>query len=367
MEGGLPDTHPVDGPIVLLNVAEPRSDALIVTAGGVQVVPLPQVTPAAVAEQAADLHLALALLDHPRLLDGLSPRKHRAMANEGVRDVLTWLWRHVAAPVLERLELTAGGPPKRVWWSPGGLMSRLPVHAAGHLDPKTGTFRCVADHIVSSYTPTIAALRHARRDVPAGVPSRLLVVAVPEVIGSAELPGVRQEATALAETYHADLLIGPDAAPAAVSAKLREYDCVHFACHGASDWHPSENRLVLYDDGSAPLTVAGIARLRLPGARLAYLAACSTTETRPDLADEAIHVTASFLLAGYATVIGTLWPIVDQVAAEVTVDVYAAMADWNGGIYPSRGALALHTAVAELRRRFPAHPALWAAYLHMGA
>jgi hypothetical protein len=43
------------------------------------------------------------------------------------------------------------------------------------------------------------------------------------------------------------------------------------------------------------------------------------------------------------------------------------MADGDGGLDPSRSAVALHRATADLRRRFPAHPTLWAAYLHTGA
>jgi len=53
--------------------------------------------------------------------------------------------------------------------------------------------------------------------------------------------------------------------------------------------------------------VAAISRLRLPGV-LAYLSACSTAVTGPELADESVHIVSAFQLAGYQHVIGTLWP-----------------------------------------------------------
>ncbi|MYX40196.1 hypothetical protein GTW59_03695, partial [Streptomyces sp. SID89] len=64
-------------------------------------------------------------------------------------------------PVLERLGLLdapAGEEWPRLWWSPGGALAALPLHAAGHHDGR----RSVLDRVVSSYTPTVRALAYAR-------------------------------------------------------------------------------------------------------------------------------------------------------------------------------------------------------------
>lgn len=68
--------------------------------------------------------------------------------------------------------------------------------------------------------------------------------------------------------------------------------------------------------------MADISRLRLRDVHLAYLSACSTTRTRPELADEAIHITGAFLLAGYRHVVGTLWPVVDRVCTQIAGTFY---------------------------------------------
>jgi CHAT domain-containing protein len=77
-------------------------------------------------------------------------------------------------------------------------------------------------------------------------------------------------------------------------------------------------------DGAAPLTVADLNALRLD-AKLAYLAACDSTFTHQLLADEAVHITAAFHLAGFRQVIGTLWPVSDLFAAGISAAVYGRM------------------------------------------
>ena len=59
--------------------------------------------------------------------------------------------------------------------------------------------------------------------------------------------------------------------------------------------------------------------------RTGLLLACTTALTRPDLADEAVHITTAFQLAGYPHVIGTLWPINDSLAVEVARKIYDSL------------------------------------------
>ncbi|KAB5513629.1 CHAT domain-containing protein, partial [Coniochaeta sp. 2T2.1] len=101
--------------------------------------------------------------------------------------------------------------------------------------------------------------------------------------------------------------------------------CVaHFACHGYTDYRdPSNSGLILqsYEAGVAVqdrLTVQRVSELSLAGARLAYLSACSTAETKAEqLADEVIHVVSGFQVAGFPHVVGCLWPSIDRVCVEV--------------------------------------------------
>jgi CHAT domain-containing protein len=142
----------------------------------------------------------------------------------------------------------------------------------------------------------------------------------------------------------------------------------HFACHGHADSaDPAASYLVLPDYETSPLTVADISALRIVGG-LAYLSACDTGVSRLDLADEAVHITGAFHLAGYQQVIGTMWPIGDAIAAGLTRDFYGQLT--GGGTGPpdaGQASYALHHAVWRLRRRFPAHPSHWAPFTHTGS
>jgi CHAT domain-containing protein len=113
--------------------------------------------------------------------------------------------------------------------------------------------------------------------------------------------------------------------------------------------------------------VPGLTQLHLENAQLAYLSACSTTDSSPAQVDEATQLTAAFQLAGYRNVIGTLWPISDNTAATVARDVYSVLTrDGTTQPDPDTAAQALHRATRNLRNRTPGLPTRWAAFIHYG-
>jgi CHAT domain-containing protein len=155
----------------------------------------------------------------------------------------------------------------------------------------------------------------------------------------------------------------------AVVSALARHKIAHFACHGLTDRAtPAASRLLLHDHANRPLTVTELSRLQLPEAEIAYLSACSTTATSQRLADEALHITSAFQLAGFRNVIGTLWPISDTVAADIARDFYLRLT--NGGIAPpdvTSAAVALHQAIRQIRHgKLGPYPTLWAAHIHAG-
>ncbi len=370
------------GPVVLAYCSVYRSDALVLREGGVLLVPLPGAGPEAVGEQADRLAGALA--------DAADPARDRA-AQQAVHEVLRWTWDHVTGPVLDRLGLHGpppGGEWPRLWWSPGGALASLPLHAAGYHGRTPGAVpdggaapapgpavpgaRTVLDRVVSSYTPTVAALRYARIRADAPRPDgRLLAVALPRTPGARPLGGARREVEVLRGLVPTDVLYGEEATFERVMDALPRHPCVHFACHGVSEPDdPSNGRLLVYDHPDRPLTVRAISRLDLPAARLAVLSACESARGGGELADEAIHITSAFQLAGYPSAVGTLWPVHDAVAVRVTRLLYQGLrTDGAGGpeLDDTRAAFALHEAVLRCRAVFAASPSLWAAHVHAGA
>jgi tetratricopeptide (TPR) repeat protein len=356
------------GPVVVVYCSAYRSDALVIRTDGVLPVPLPRATPDAVEAHVARLDSALTAATAPA-------GEHTAQ--QALGDVLAWTWDSVTGPVLHRLGLLtppAGGAWPRLWWSPGGALAALPLHAAGHhQEPPGPQARTVLDCVVSSYTPTVRALAYARARAAGGPPAgRLLAVVLPDAPGTRPLGGVRREVRELEALLPAEVVAGPGATFAAVMRALPAHPYVHFACHGVSDPDdPSSARLLVHDHREHPLTVRHISRLDLPDARLAVLSACETARGSVRLADESIHITSAFQIAGYPHAIGTLWSVHDAVAVRVTRSLYRTLRDGHGagspGLDTERAADALHHAVRECRDLFRASPSLWAAHVHSGA
>ena len=223
------------------------------------------------------------------------------------------------------------------------------------------------DRVVSSYTATVRSLESARDpDRPSAPDPWPLIIAVPDAPGTGLLEGVVAEAKAI-NTLLPRATILADPVRDAVLAALPEHQIAHFACHGVVNTSdPSASRLLMRDYQTRPLTVADIGALS-DVSGLAYLSACNTTVTRATLADEAIHITGAFHLAGYQHVIGTLWPVSDAVAGDLAAEFYSGLTP-GGDVLPdlSRCAEALHHAIRGLRARYPGHPSLWAAYSHTG-
>jgi CHAT domain-containing protein len=103
-------------------------------------------------------------------------------------------------------------------------------------------------------------------------------------------------------------------------------------------------------------------------ADLAYLSACDTGVAPTRFTDQSLHFTGAFQIAGFRHVVGTLWSVHDQVAAEFAAEFYDRLT--AGGTLPprtERSALALHDAIRALRVRYRETPVLWAAHTHTGA
>lgn len=353
-----------EGPIVLINIDRLRSDALVVTTGGIKLVPL-DVTEGRLALAARQFLAAVSV-------DGGDSRARRKESAETVFDTLEWLWDTIAEPVLDAAGLTRpipGGTPRgavpRLWWSASGPLAHLPLHAAGHhRAAELAEGRSVLDRVASSYTPSIRALRHARQATAAGGDGGPFL-AVRQPTGAGGLDGASvAEVEAMGRTLgRLRIVQGADATIRRVLGELSSAATVHFACHGLSHpQDPSKSHLELAD---GQLSVRDVARGHLPHARLAVLLACHTTRT-DRLPDEAVHVTSAFQTAGYPQVVGALWEATDLVSVRLTDRLYRDLRTYGGGLDVTDTARAVHGIVRGLRERHPGSPRVWAPYVHTG-
>jgi hypothetical protein len=244
---------------------------------------------------------------------------------------LAKLWRTIVKPILERLSLAVstdahthpyswtdtntqkaqGRARPRIHWCPTGPFAFVPVHAAGIYEGTTK--ECCADYIVSSYTPTLTALIQARRGQVSYTPQQVNLVtvavedapdsgmprlrnAVPEardVLSIAQSAGVSQSVDAAAESKAGVLRI------------LQSSQVVHLACHGIQ--HRQEPHKSHFCLRTGNLTVSELMTIELKGAFLAFLSACETAKGDKTHTDEAVHLAAAMLFAGFKSVVATMW------------------------------------------------------------
>lgn len=264
------------------------------------------------------------------------------------------------------------GDLSHIYWCPTGPFTFLPIHAAGFYDTRfSEPGHKVFDFVVSSYVPTLSILASPTKPVIAPHSGlRLLAVRQPLSDGKTKLPGVVTELEFIKTVIEKfpsarTALVEPSVGTVEeVLALMKDADWVHFACHGVQDdANPTDSGLCLAD--GRRLRVSDMIALSRPHGGLSFLSACQTAVGDEDLSDEAIHIAAGMLFAGYGGVVATMWSISDKLAPDVTKDVYEQL--FRDGTIPDYrdAARALHIAVGRLREsRVPFQD--WLPFIHVG-
>ncbi|KAF6754615.1 CHAT domain-containing protein [Ephemerocybe angulata] len=310
-------------------------------------------------------------------------------APEGIKEVLQYLWEDLVQPIIEALALSTSSDEKtRIWWCPTGPITFLPIHAAGVYRGVDTV--CLTDYAVSSYIPTIATLNERVKDREQSLASSndqlssgLFMVSQPDAPGLGSIPGTTDELDRI-EQCISTLGIGflrLDDEEATVDAGLQgmeKYSCIHLACHASQDSEDPLRSGFFFLDGE--LQLSEIFRANLKSADLAFLSACQTSTGCEKLTEEAVHLAAGMLSAGYTGVVATMWSIHDEYAPDIADDFYKYILDssraGDGGDEAGKGrisgenaAFALHHAADELRKRLGETEAsflAWVPYVHFG-
>ncbi|CCO37318.1 hypothetical protein BN14_11473 [Rhizoctonia solani AG-1 IB] len=357
------------GPVVVVNCHGTRCDALVIIPGQGHIghVALSDFTEHKARHARSEIDT---LLQHK----GLRERGFRLMnplppiPEPDVEPVLAGLWKYVVRPVLDHLGYLNGDGASElphVTWCPTGALSFLPLHAAGDYgQPGSRVF----DHVVSSYTPTLTALLGSASAVANRAP-RVLAIGQPATPGCSPLRGVYRELDLLRDhtkdSAGYSQLIGGGATTTAVLKGMDEYDWVHLACHAHQNVDDATKSGFYLHDGMLDLSAISQRSFRNKG--LAYLSACKTATGDEKLPDEAIHLASGMLMAGYRSVIGSMWSVMDSDAPHVADRVYARLMK-DGKLGNGEAGRALHYAVAELREKVGEKEyGRWVPYIHFGS
>jgi hypothetical protein len=87
-----------------------------------------------------------------------------------------------------------------------------------------------------------------------------------------------------------------------------------------------------------------------------------------ELADESLHLTSAFQMAGFAHVIGSLRPADDQICTQVAKLFYSFLLSNQDSTDLNRAVPeALNYVVRQISKEHPNDPSLWAPFIHLGA
>lgn len=355
------------GPIVVISCDIDHCDALIILPGqsSISYLSLPDFT----MDDARQIHFEL---DKSLGRRHLNERGARALedseSSHEIESVLATLWNHIVKPVLDFLgytsKLSTNSLP-HITWCPTGILSFLPLHAAGdYSQPGSRVF----DYAMSSYTPTLTALL-------ASTPSALKPSSRVLAIGQTVTPGHNPLSSSLKELAYIQAhtqdkaqysyLIDGQATTAAVLDAMEQSDWVHLACHAHQNIDdPTRSGFFLHD---GTLDLASINRRSFKNKGLAFLSAGQTAQGDGKLFDEAMHLASGMLMTGYQSVIATMWSVFDSDAPFVADKVYAELMR-NGTIGNGEAGKALHNAVAALREEIGENKfERWVPYVHFGS
>jgi CHAT domain-containing protein len=307
-----------EGPVVYLAAASRGGYAVIVRSAGPPVYhSLPLLTRTEVADRLARFTQAADIADIA------------AMAH--------WLW--IAGIGRLTRDLPAGALITIV---PVGLLSLLPVHAAGGPtapDQSPEDWAFLADKVTVRYAPNARTLLRSSAqasELPTETLS-LLAVAAPYADPGRPLRHTTWEVTQISRLWskpaRADTIT--DGAHAAVMLMLADYSVWHIACH--CDAQPErilDSALLLT---GARLSLRDILALPPSPRRLAVLSACQTHLSDSRLPDEAMGLPAGLLQAGFVGVIASHWPVVDRSTALLMIRFHDL---WHSQGLPPAAALA---------------------------
>jgi CHAT domain-containing protein len=271
-----------------------------------------------------------------------------------LRQLYDWLIRPI------RGHLGTAGTPLVILAD--GEIARVPFAALMDGD------RYLIEHYPLRFAST---LEDAARPVPRGSGPPLLVAnpkfARGEYPALDPLPGASAEADSLLRIYPNAMRLEDTAATrrAFVDA-ARRAGLIHYAGHAVFyDSRPERSYLLLAGSGGTErLTADSIRTMRLTGVRLVVLSACSTLRSRSGRSGGFAGFSGALLAAGAGGVVGSLWPVDDQLTQPL---MQAFHAQYSRQPDPARTLRAAQLYMLRHEDRERSSPAAWAGFRYMGS
>ncbi|KAK0478892.1 hypothetical protein IW261DRAFT_1593971 [Armillaria novae-zelandiae] len=314
------------GTVIIFNFSKYGCDALIIVKGKESPVRVPL---GAETQYQYFVKLASALEASLKLDDTVE-------SDEKLQKVLKALWKKAVEPVTKELKALGVEIGSRLWLLPTGLARLFPLHAAGPYKNKGFDPSDLSSLYAISYTSTLGVLLTAKAPRTLDEPPTVLFIGDDGEGNPAveELPYVKAERDMIAKEFG---------------------DRATCLFRGASDARHCR------------LTLPAIMRSRSPQGEFAFYSACNTASSPDQTSGEVVNLASAMEVCGFRSVVGTLYPIHDDFAADVCREFYksARSRGWTDAAY------SLKDCMLELRKKMWEDAEEWGirkwiAYIHIG-
>jgi CHAT domain-containing protein len=232
-----------------------------------------------------------------------------------------------------------------VYFVPDKILQKVPFAALRN--PRTSRF-LVEEHRLAISSSLGSILRRGSGGSARKGDFSALLVGNPKFddnlfSGFRDLPGAYAEIEGARGFFKSPLvLVGEEATRPRVLKELDQHDVFVYAGHSVSSlFHPSRSYLLLAPSGlsdSGLLFADEIAGRRFRRLRLVVLSACESLGPRSARSLGLSGMAEPFLQAGARAVVGSLWRLEDQGAAEVMSTFYSEIADGKDAVSALRSA-----------------------------
>jgi tetratricopeptide (TPR) repeat protein len=366
----------IDGPVIVVNASQYLCNAVIIfSTGQPALVPLPHVTLTEVTR------LAGIFEDISRCTGDPDPFRSR---ERQLIDLLSELWDLVVSRVVDRLqEHTPKG--SRIWWCPTGKFAALPLHAAGLYQ---GMEPNLSQLYVSSYTPTLSSLIKSRRKKNSKAPRRVPSLTAflksrkgnkpsrpstpihtsstfAAISSSENTEDIDMLRAMLPPTCAMTRIAGVDATYEHALRAIREQPWIHFALRAEPNFDlPFESHFPLHDK---PMFMWEISQALAEAERQPEFAFLSVNHgSGVKEGHEPLHLPQALHLAGFRSVVGTVWAVHEEVSRRVASAFYHSLVvDSKGVLNCTSTAKALSQALKMVEESIPLEQSI--AFIHVGA
>ncbi len=210
-------------------------------------------------------------------------------------------------------------------------------------------------------TIDLRSMRVLRSAAPSGQPSSRQIE---DLRASLTLPGVKEEIEALRGILHGNALLDAQFTVGQLrqQAESGDYRIVHIASHGVFGGNAETSFILAYDDLITMNGLQGLlkaAKLQSTPIELLSLSACETAEGNDR---SPLGISGAAIKARARSVLGTLWPVADEVAKALMKSFYDGIA--NTRLSKTE---ALRRAQLEwIRHPDWSHPFYWAPFIIIG-